>query len=114
MSEEFVCTVTAPEPGVSVATLRGDIDLQSSPMLREELLELLESGIKRLIIDLAGVGYMDSSGVGTLVDLKRRVERVGGGVALVAPQPRVRNVFEITRLDRFFKIVDTLDEARRA
>lgn len=92
----------------------GEVDLHTSPVLRERLLALLDHGPQRVIVDLSEVAYVDSSGVGTLVELKRRLDRSGGRVVLVGMQPRVRSVFEITRLDRFFTVVATLDEARGA
>lgn len=98
----------------AVVRVRGEVDLRSSPELREKLLDLLNRPLKRVIIDLAQVSYIDSSGVGTLVELKRRLDRSDGRVVLVALQPRVRSVFEITRLDHFFAIVNTIDEAHKA
>ena len=95
--------------------LKGEVDLRSSPELRKRLSELVEGRTPRLVIlDLSGVEYVDSSGVGTIVELKRRALRTGGDVVLVGLQPRVRSVFEITRLDKFFKIAQSIDEARQA
>ncbi|MCH8804868.1 MAG: STAS domain-containing protein [Planctomycetes bacterium] len=102
------------EGDTRVIEVTGEVDLNSSPQLRGKMLELIEQYKGRLVVDLAGVNYMDSSGVGTMVELKRRVERQGGSVVLARLQPRVRSVFEITQLDKFFTIVDDLDEARRA
>lgn len=104
---------TSHDPGGVIVNLAGEIDLRSSPNLRTELLQLSERKPARVIINLEGVNYVDSSGVGTLVEFKRRSERGGGGrVVLVGLQPRVRSVFEITKLDQFFTIAGSLDEAR--
>jgi len=89
----------------------GEVDLRSSPQLRNRLLRIAESRPRRLILDLSGVSYMDSSGVGTMVEIKRLIEQVGGQVVLAGLQPRVRSVFEITQLDRFFRIVGSVSEA---
>jgi len=97
-----------------VVHLAGEVDLRTSPELRQRLLESLESRPPRVIVDLRGVSYIDSSGVGTLVEMKRRADGNGASVVLVGLQPRVRSVFEITRLDTFFHIVETLEEAQRA
>lgn len=94
--------------GRPLVRVRGEVDLQTSPRLREILLDEKTSGT--LLIDLSGVEYMDSSGVGTMVYVKREVERAGGRVILVGLQPRVRSVFEITHLDKFFEIVGSVDE----
>lgn len=95
-----------------IVKLAGEIDLRSSPGLRSELLQLSDRKPAKVVINLEGITYVDSSGVGTLVEFKRRSERGGGGrVVLFGLQPRVRSVFEITKLDQFFTIVGTLDEA---
>ena len=101
------------EAGSTIVRPAGEIDLQNSPSLRTALLALAEKKPKRVLVDLSAVSYVDSSGVGTLVEFKRRLERGGGKVILAGLQPRVRSVFEITKLDQFFDIVATLDEARK-
>jgi anti-sigma B factor antagonist len=102
------------QPDATVVRLTGEIDLRSSPQLRGMFLELLDENPARIIIDLTGVGHIDSSGVGTIVELKRRGMRNKNTIVLVGLQPRVRSLFEITRLDKFFTIADTVDEARQA
>jgi anti-sigma B factor antagonist len=98
--------------GGYLIALHGEVDLHSSPKLRQTLLDVLEQNpTQHIVIDLTGVSYMDSSGVGTLVELKRKSERRKGRVTLVGPQPRVRSVFEITQLDKFFQIVESLADA---
>ncbi|TWT46071.1 Anti-sigma-B factor antagonist [Phycisphaerae bacterium RAS1] len=99
--------------GTRTVVVRGDIDLNTSPELRDRFLALLETPAVRLIVDLAGVKYIDSSGVGTIVELRRKTERAGGKLVLCGLQPRVRDVFDITHLSRLFNIAVTQDEARR-
>lgn len=94
------------DKGVVRVLLAGEIDLRTSPELNEALAAIVSSRPRSVVVDLAGVQYIDSSGVGTLVNLKRQIERAGGAVALANPQTRVRNVLEITNLDKFFTIVD--------
>lgn len=101
------------EPDATIVTLGGEVDLRTSPQLRNTFLELLDTKPPRIIIDLSGVSYVDSSGVGTIVELKRRAMRSGSDVILVGLQTRVRSVFEITRLDKFFTIAKDVDEARQ-
>ena len=96
-----------------VVRVRGEVDLHTSPQLRRLLLETIEKQPERLIVDLSSVSYMDSSGVGTMVESKRLLERTGGRMVLVGLQPRVQSVFEITQLDRFFEFAADLDEAGR-
>ncbi|MGE0481030.1 MAG: STAS domain-containing protein [Phycisphaerae bacterium] len=104
---------TTFESDRAVAYVNGEVHLSNSPRLRSDLLSLIDGGARHLIVDLSQVGYMDSSGVGTLVEIRRRLGQAGGTFALTGLQPRVRNLFEITQLDKFIRIVDTVDEARR-
>ena len=93
-----------------VVELHGEIDLHSSPTVRQAFLELLGDHPPRLVIDLTAVEYMDSSGLGTLVDFKRRVDSARAQLVLAGVQARVRNLLQITQLERFFRIVESLAE----
>jgi anti-sigma B factor antagonist len=97
--------------GGSVVRVRGTVDLRKSPQLRELLLDAVRRSAGTVQIDLSHVDYMDSSGVGTLVYVKREAERTGRRIVLVGLKPRVRSIFEITHLDRFFTIVDRVARA---
>ncbi len=104
---------TARHGQAHVVRVAGDIDLRSSPELREALIQTLEARPQRLTLDLSDVPYMDSSGVGTLVETKRLIEKQGGQIELTGLQPRVKSVFEITQLDRFFAIKDAAPGGKR-
>lgn len=95
----------------TVITLRGDIDLHHVPQVHPVLLEECAQKPARLIIDLAEVGYMDSSGVGVLVHAFQKTKANGGKLRLVGMNPRVRGIFEITKLDKYFVICSTEREA---
>ena len=97
--------------GRCTVRLDGDIDMSTAPVLRKALLEVIETPVERLLIDLGGVGYIDSSGVGTIVELRRRIDRSGSDLVLTGLQERVRSVFEITKLDKFFTILDDAESA---
>lgn len=89
----------------------GDVDLGASPSLRTRLHEALNQQPDRLIIDLGGVEYMDSSGVATLVESLQIARRSDTTLVLANLRDRVRAVFEIARLDTVFTITATVDEA---
>jgi len=95
----------------NVVVPAGEIDLQRSPGLYQEMMAICRGRPPRLVIDLRQVSYMDSSGVSTLVEVFRCVNVYGGTLLLLAPTARVRGMFQIAKLDRFFTIVDTEDEA---
>ena len=95
----------------NVVDVAGDIDLNCSHPFQQALLTLLDENPRRLIVNLAGVAYMDSSGVASLVKVLSRARKSGCTLYLVALQERVRSVFEITRLDDVFSIRKTEQEA---
>lgn len=88
----------------------GEIDLNNSPELRTEVLDLIgKQSPQRLIMDMALVPYMDSSACAVLVEALRRMRTLGGKVFLVGLQPRVKGLLEIARLGTIFVIA--ADEA---
>ena len=90
-----------------IVSVRGEIDLQNSPELRTELLDLLaKHAPQRLVINLAQVPYMDSSAIAVLVELLQKVRKTGGRVFLTNLQPRVKGLLEIARLGSIFGIVE--------
>jgi len=103
-----------PESAALVLRVSGEVDMHTSPQMRQALQDALAARPARLILDLTEVGYMDSSGVGTIVEAKRHADRQGGRVVLANLQARVRSVLEITQLDRFFVIAASLEAAREA
>lgn len=98
-------------PEGTVIALVGDVDLHHAPALHAELVNVTKERPNRFVLDLADVPYIDSSGVGTFVEVFRRVSAYKGKMMLVGLNDRVRSVFEITKLDRFFTICDTETDA---
>ena len=110
MSSEVVRDVRKEAQG-TVVQAHGEIDLQQSPAFHQVLVGLCAEKPKRLIIDLSEVNYIDSSGVGSLVEVFRRLKKEGNKLILVNPSERVQSVLEITKLDQFFAVVATEKEA---
>ncbi len=96
---------------VAVVEAQGDIDLRRSSRFQEELLALPDEHPREIVLDLSNVPYMDSSGVASLVKLLARLRRDKVPLKLTGLRPRVRSVFEITRLDTIFDIRATVKEA---
>lgn len=97
--------------GAAIVRPIGDVDLMGSPTLKQEIRKVVTPAVKTLVIDLAGVGYMDSSGVATLVEAMQLARRGQIKLVLCALQPKVKSIFEIARLDTVFTIVDTVESA---
>ena len=108
---ESVITKVRWEETVAVVTVAGDVDLHRSLALQKELLAVLDQKPSRMVVDLSAVPYMDSSGVASLVKLLSRVRALGAKMALAAPTPKVRSIFEITRLNSVFEIHESVEEA---
>ena len=74
-------------------------------------MSLLQPGLSRLVVDLSGVSYMDSSGVATLVEAMQVQRQKDNKLVLCALQPRVKGIFQISRLDTMFTIADDRETA---
>lgn len=97
------------EQDAIVVALEGDVDLQSSPEARKVLLECV--GKRRpVLVDLSGVGYIDSSGVASLVESLQNARKAGSTLALVAVSEGALRVLQLARLDKVFTICDTVED----
>ena len=96
----------------SVVHVKGDIDLKSSPELRAAILDLYEKrGQERVVLDLSGVNYIDSSGVASLVEGLQEAKKRSARFILCALNEAPRHVLELTRLIKVFEIAATLEDA---
>jgi len=93
-----------------VVAASGELDLSSSGPLERDLDDVIGRGGLRLVVDLTGVTFMDSFALGALVREVKRLRANGGRCVIVADDPRILRVFEITGLDRMFGIERSLAE----
>ena len=89
----------------------GDVDLSRSPSLRNDIRKAFESPPRKLVIELSGVSYMDSSGVATLVEAMQLSRKKDTRLVLCCMTDRVHSIFEIARLDQVFRIVPDIESA---
>jgi anti-sigma B factor antagonist len=82
------------DDGASV-TVRGEVDMATAPQLRDTLLELVDAGANRIVLDCRGLDFLDSSGIGVLIAVRKRLGD-DGSLTLEAPQAHVRKVLELT------------------
>ncbi len=101
------------EQGAVLLSLDGDVDLSCSPDARKAILEALDNG-KHLLVNLAAVTYIDSSGVASLVEGYQLSKKQGLNFALVSVSEAVMNVLQLARLDTVFPIFATVDEYQQA
>ncbi len=100
-----VAVTTRQQGGFTVVSVTGEVDLYSSPRMREAILAGVSRKDPRVIVDLAGVSYMDSSGIATLVEALQLTRKHGGRLMLAGLTERVREVFELARLESVFELV---------
>lgn len=97
--------------GVVIVKVEGQLVVGNRNELKEHLQGLLEKGERRFLIDFAQTGYIDSSGLGALVALARKVREEGGDLRLSGLNEDLRSLFELTKLDTLFAISETPDQA---
>ncbi|KAF2992814.1 Anti-sigma-B factor antagonist [Methylocystis sp. MJC1] len=96
---------------VAIIVKEERLDAHNSSELKERILRTLEEGGRRLVVDLADVKFIDSSGLGALLSGYKNANQRSGTFVLSGLQPRVRSMFELTRLNRVFEIYPRLQEA---
>jgi anti-sigma B factor antagonist len=102
------------EENIPIISISGDIDLESSPKLRAFLKPKSSQKTPKLLLDFGGVSYIDSSGLATLIEYFQAVQGFGGKLTLAALSPRVKNVFEIVRLEQIFSLYPDVPSALAA
>jgi len=99
------------DSGVTVLAPTGRLDVAGAPALKDAVSEAMKNGKPRLVIDMEGVSFVDSSGLGSVVAALRQVRTSQGDLRLAAPNQQVRVVLELTTLDRVFPYFATVEEA---
>ena len=112
--KEAVETSRAMATKPNVLPLEGEIDLHVSPEVAESLRSVVAKKPKIVVIDLAKVTYMDSSGLAVLIEGMQNVQEYGGKFALANVQESVQHIFEIARLDQVFQIFPDVEAALAA
>jgi anti-sigma B factor antagonist len=97
---------------VTIVKVTGDITLKKSRqvLLHDKVRSLVEQGQKKVLVDLAGVSYVDSAGLGELVQTNSTAKNHGGSMKLFAPSARLRELLVVTRLTTLLGVYD--DEAQ--
>jgi anti-sigma B factor antagonist len=103
-------TVTK-EGDVTVVDVEGQLIVGNRQELKQRVLEELERGEETFVIDFANTGYIDSSGLGVLVSLSKKIREQGGELRLAGLNEDLRTLFELTKLDTLFVITDSRAEA---
>ncbi len=97
--------------GITVVDVEGQLIVGNRQELKQKVLEELEGGERKFVIDFTNTGYIDSSGLGVLVSLSKKIREQGGELRLAALNEDLKTLFELTKLDTLFKIADMRAEA---
>lgn len=97
--------------GVYVVKVAGEVDVYTAPDFKAAINEAISQGARSLVIDLQDVGYMDSSGFGTLLGATKRIKPDGGTIHLAGCSEAIVRMLKITRLDSVFGVYPKLDDA---
>jgi anti-sigma B factor antagonist len=106
-----VSVTIRPGRGCTVVRVAGELDLDSAPELRAGLRQAVDDGGDTVVLDLAGVRFMDSSGLGMIVLTYKELQARSGRLCLAAVQPFVLKVLELTSVDSLVSIYDSVEAA---
>lgn len=99
---------------LKVVEIEGEIDVYNSMELKRELNELIDKGNKNFILNLEKVSYMDSSGLGILVAILKKVKMTNGNLKIVKLKENIKKIFELTKLVKFFEIFEDTQDALKS
>ncbi len=100
--------------GIQVLALHGQLDAQSATALKSEVLALADAHVLKIVVDLADLNLVDSTGVGVLISLFKRTRSALGHVYFAGVQGQPREIFRLLRLDRALDLVPSVDAAIEA
>lgn len=97
--------------GIIVIAVDGQLIVGNRHELKNHVSEALERNERKFVIDFSKTGYIDSSGLGVLVSLSKRIREQGGELRLAGLNDDLRSLFELTKLDTLFSVADSPDDA---
>ncbi len=102
---------TRPAGKAQVVDVNGEIDLYTSQVVQKSLHGLIDQGHRHLVVDLEDVGYLDSTGMGILMNASGRLQDQGGSLAIVCTNERVLRIFELIGMLDSFQVCSSEAEA---
>ena len=101
----------ALEGGATIVMLSGRLDLLSASGVKQQLSDLIAAGHRRLVVDLDGVQFIDSSGLGALIGALKAARVAGGDMRIARPSEQARVILELTTLHRVLRPYESVEEA---
>ena len=109
--DDFHATVASLSGSLALVSVSGELDVYTSGRLQQAIGEATSVGADQVLVDLSGVGFIDSTALGVIVQETKRLEGRGQSLLLVTNDPRTLRVFEVTGLDRVLRRHATLHDA---
>jgi anti-anti-sigma factor len=107
----FATRELTAEAGMLVFELRGYIDAHTVIEFEKAVNAVVESGTKSIVLDISGLSYISSAGIGAMMGLARRLSQLGGDLVLLNPTQKVHAILEGLGFTKIFKIAETEEEA---
>ena len=107
-------SIEAIDPDVSVIRPQGRLNMAAAGQFRQVVTDAVTSGRSRVVVDLAAVNFIDSSGLGALIGGLKTARQGGGDLRIAAPTDQVTTVLGLTNLDRVIRPFPTVEDALRA
>lgn len=104
-------TTSKHPSGVLIVEVEGQLIVGNRQELKSTIQQALDNGERKLLVDFAKTGYIDSSGLGALVSISKKVREQGGELRLSGLNEDLRSLFELTKLDTLFAIADSSAQA---
>ena len=111
---QFAVALERLSDDVAVVVVTGEVDLYTAPRFKDVLLQTIDDGALQVVVDLAGVTFIDSTALGVLVSGGKSLDRRSGSLAISCPDEKIRRILEITGLDTVFGVFATREEALEA
>jgi anti-sigma B factor antagonist len=102
---------TTERGGAGILSLRGEIDVYTAPLLRQALVDLIDRGTRNIVVDMERVDFLDSTGLGVLVEGLKRVRTREGNLSIVATHEKILKIFDITGLNKAFPLFGSVEDA---
>ncbi|MEU1125411.1 STAS domain-containing protein [Streptomyces sp. NPDC005899] len=109
-SQPLVLSVSYPAESIAILTVAGEIDVDSAPALRTKALELIRQGRAHLVLDLAAVGFCDSSGLNAMIAILRYAKDRHGSLSLAGSPPHVTRLLDVTGVGELIPALPTTAE----
>ena len=103
-----------PPSGAGVITLRGEIDVHTAPLLRQRIVDLVDDGVRAIVVDMASVDFVDSTGIGVLTEASKRATAHGATLSLVLTRDPILKILQMSAPGETLPIYRSRDEALQA